>query len=308
MINLNQSFLKEAMREADQSSAAILSNAERIESSLKARVGNVTKSKRMTDMLIPGVLIVITAFLVLKAWTMPLIMDPAIGKVIFCTAGITTGLYLAFQILSLMSNDSFYKEAFEGLEKIRGIKSAVEEYRKNMNGRRLILESIGNDGRNHQIHYGRNYLVELEQIEYRGSSLHDTRKRSYDRITTMAYYGAAFSVAAAEIILLQPMMVELLNELIGHGQTIYMICGIISVIGGPLLGTYYLHTCRGIPFNTSAYLWIMLDGLFGLLLCAIVVAVVALAIGIVVFVLQLVMYVVGLVIGLFILYSICSGA
>ena len=285
-----------------------LETLERVENALRSKQGNASVSKRAIAVIIPLVLMAATAAAVCFGWNIPWEVGTDSGRIALMTAGVTAGFYLLLQIVKLKMNDAYYKAVFRGLGNMDRIRKSLIQYRNNMEARFQEMMNRQNSNWMLPMAQGPDYMKQIEAIDKEISNLEQTKSKGLENVITVSCYAASFSVALAELLALQMPVSSLIDEMLAYGDNIYLVCMIISVIGGPLVGTYFFHRCCGYEFGTASFLWIALDGLAGLAVCMLVLLLVAIAIGVVMFVVQLVITIAGVLFALFILISILGGA
>lgn len=305
---MSQNILAQQRNLAAEAVGQCMETIERVERALRSKQGNASKSKRMMAVTLPLVLMAVTAAAVSLGWNIPWEIGTDTGRIVLLTAGVTAGAYLLLQIIKLKMNDTYYKAVFQGLGDIDKIRKSLIQYRNNMEARFQEMMNRQHSNWMLPVAQGPDYMKQLQDIDQNISNLEQTKSKGLENVIAVSYYAASFGVALAELLALQMPVSSLIDEMLAYGDNIYLICMIISVIGGPLLGTYYFHKCRGIGFGTVSFLWIALDGLAGLAACMLILLVVAIAIAVVMFILQLLAAIAGIVIGIIVLITVCEGA
>ena len=299
-------LLKTQKLAAEQALLEAIGEIESVENEFLLKKGKTTKGKRGAAMVLMFAGLILTGTAVFLLWNHNFGTIKEYAPALLLTAGGLLAVFLLINILKIRTSEAYYREIFESLHKLKELKGRMERYKNNLEQR--FMEMLGSEkaGWDQPIEQGVEYQPVLETLENRISKMEEKQSKGIDRFMKILYYPACYAVAAVEVFALQDMVLSLV-EYENWAVTVFYIAAAIAVFAAPTLLTYYLHKCRGIEISWYSFFWILLGGVFGILVCGAVAAVIALVLIVLYIILQIILFAVAIIIGIGVLAGVLFG-
>lgn len=270
---MSSSVFSEQKKQTELAIEHALKNVERIENALLSKRGTSSREKIMAHIVV-SVAVSLFSIAVLAA-----LSDQALGSLgeysflILLAAAVSVIGFVICQTYKIVVNRDYYAIVFEGLELVEKARKHLQSYKSGLEKKNDTWLASEDAEWNVKLKKGWDFQKALQTAEKNILEVEKKQQRHVETWSGITYAIAAVSVAATEVFLLEGPICSMLYENFGPEDWItpvYVFCAVLAAIGGPILTTYYLMTCKGHKFSIASLSWILAGGAVGMLGMAVI--------------------------------------